>query len=106
MGGGSFFCVNRRVGGNGALSFTLHTEYYNRQYLSSGVCTWAFIFHALVMLTLIILPFVLTFSQGNFWLKSDIYSEQPKVEFKHQVYGEFAFMDSVTQKTQVYIYST
>ena len=106
MGGGSFFCVNRRVGGNGALSFTLHTEYYHRKYLTSGPCTWAFIFHVSVLLTLFVLPFVLTFSQGNFWLKSDIYAEQPKVEFKHQVYGEFAFINTATQNTQVYTYST
>ena len=106
MGGGSFFCVNRRVGGNGALSFTLHTEYYHRKYLTSGVCSWGFIFHVLVLLTLFVLPFVLTFSQGNFWLKSDTYTEQPRVEFKHQVYGEFAFTNPATQNTQVYTYST
>ena len=63
MGGGGFFCVNRR--GNGSLTFTLHTEYYQRKFISSGVCTWAFLFHCLVLFTLVVLPFVLTFSQGS-----------------------------------------
>jgi hypothetical protein len=65
MGGGGFFCINRRVGGNGGLSFTLHTENYQRKYISSGYCTWAFVFHCLVIITMILLPFILTFSQGS-----------------------------------------
>ena len=61
MGGGA--CLNRR-GGSGSLSVTLHKEYYERKFVTNNVCSWAFLFHALVILTLFILPFVLTFSTG------------------------------------------
>jgi hypothetical protein len=64
MGGG--ISINRRTGGSGgSLSLTLHTDYYERKYLSSSVCSWAFIFHIFVLFTLIVLPFVLTFSSGG-----------------------------------------
>lgn len=57
MGGGT--CFSKRGG------YTLHTEYYERKYITSNFCSWAFIFYVFVMLTLIILPFVLTFSIGS-----------------------------------------
>ena len=57
MGGGT--CINRKGG------LTLYKEYYERKFITGSICSWAFIFHILVMLTLIILPFVLTFSSGS-----------------------------------------
>ena len=58
--------MNRRAGGSGlSPSVTLHTEHYERKYLSSSVCSWAFVFHVFVLFTLIVLPFVLTFSTGG-----------------------------------------
>jgi hypothetical protein len=101
MGGGS--CINRR--GNGAISVTLHKEYYERKFISGNICSWAFIFHVLVLFTLIVLPFVLTFTAGAFWLKVETYQEHPKVTFKHKAYGQFVFGEG-TAGSKTYTYSS
>lgn len=62
MGGGR--CMHKK-GGSGSLVFTLHTDYYSRKFIASKVCSWAFLFHTLVIITLFVLPFVLTFSAGS-----------------------------------------
>ncbi len=87
MGGGAFGFKRT----NGGLSITLHTDYYQRVFLSPGICSWAYIFHLLVLFTLIVLPFVLTFSSGEFWVKQAIYQEQPRVTFNHKVFGDLVF---------------
>ncbi len=49
----------------GRFSLTLHTDYYQRKFITGNVVSWAFLFHVLVIATLIILPFVLTFYSGS-----------------------------------------
>lgn len=60
MGGGS--CINTRGGRSG---LTLYTEYYERKFITGNVCSMAFLFHVFVIVTLIVLTFVLTFSSGG-----------------------------------------
>jgi hypothetical protein len=38
-------------------------------------------------------------------MKTDVYTEQPRVEFKHKVYGEFAFTE-FAKASKVYTYTT
>ena len=38
-------------------------------------------------------------------MKTDVYTEQPKVEFKHKVYGEFTFTE-FGKASKVYTYTT
>ena len=57
---------------------TLHTEFYQRKYLAH-FCSWANIFALLVLVIVIVLPFLLTFSTNNFWKKTSYYLEHPIV---------------------------
>lgn len=52
--------MQRRRGG-----ITLHTDYYERKYVTGHLCSKAFLFHVFVVLTLLILTFVLTFASTS-----------------------------------------
>jgi hypothetical protein len=48
-------------------SWTLHTDFYTRKFITGNYISVAFLFHFLVLTTLVVLPFVLTFYSGTFW---------------------------------------
>ena len=59
----------------------LHTEEFKRQY-RGGLGSPAGLCWLLAILATAILPFVLAFASGAFWLRLNAYSEQPSVRFK------------------------
>ena len=74
-------------------SWTLHTDFYQRKFITGNYFSIAFLFHFFVLTTLVVLPFVLTFYSGNFWSKIEVQTEQPRVTFKHQLYAQLLFID-------------
>lgn len=86
-------------------SWTLHTSFYQRSFITGSICSFAFFFHFLVLTTLIVLPFVLTFYSGNFWAKIDVQTEQPKVTYQHQLYTQLYFTSQTNQQGS-YVWAT
>ena len=59
-----------------------HERSLQRKFIAPR-CSCAYIFCVATVLAAIILPFIAAFATGSFWLKLQIYHEQPLVSFAH-----------------------
>mmetsp|Transcript_10417 Transcript_10417/g.29687 ORF Transcript_10417/g.29687 Transcript_10417/m.29687 type:complete len:325 (-) Transcript_10417:82-1056(-) len=46
----------------------------------------AYVFHLLCAVAVVLIPLWLAFASDNFWVKSGLYHEQPRVHFAHEVF--------------------
>jgi hypothetical protein len=76
--------------GRKSSKITLYTQYYERVFVAH-FCSWASMFTLAITLLIIILPFLLTFSTKNFWLKTNSYQEHPSVTYNHKLYTQCLF---------------
>eukprot|EP00352_Strombidinopsis_acuminata_P009496 CAMPEP_0176364562 /NCGR_PEP_ID=MMETSP0126-20121128/19876_1 /TAXON_ID=141414 ORGANISM="Strombidinopsis acuminatum, Strain SPMC142" /NCGR_SAMPLE_ID=MMETSP0126 /ASSEMBLY_ACC=CAM_ASM_000229 /LENGTH=125 /DNA_ID=CAMNT_0017721251 /DNA_START=34 /DNA_END=411 /DNA_ORIENTATION=+ len=66
----------------------LYSEFFEKHYkvkLCSCICLFWTVFAACV----IILPYILAYMSGGFWLKQDVYYEHPEVNFRNDLVLEF-----------------
>ncbi|KAI9099729.1 transmembrane protein [Phlyctochytrium arcticum] len=61
----------------------VYTQPYARRYYARS-CSVACLFTLIVLAAVLILPFVIAYSSGSFWLKINSFREQPFVAYQHQ----------------------